>query len=78
MSHRVNNPVVQPDQSRYLKHRGPIDIDGVVVHHFHNGHTKVAADAKGDAEAQTTEDGNDVTLGQTATATIQQWGRTWC
>lgn len=61
----------------HLKNRGPVDKDGVVVDHLHNGHTKVAPDAKGDAEAQTTEDGNDVALGQTSTATVQKRGRTW-
>lgn len=69
---------MQPDWSSYLKNRGPIDIDSVVVHHLHNGNTKVATDAKGDAESQTTEDGDDVALRQTTTATVQQWGRTWC
>lgn len=61
----------------HLKNRGPVDKDGVVVDHLHNGHTKVAPDAKGDAEAQTTEDGNDVALGQTSTAAVQKRGRTW-
>lgn len=66
-----------PGGCSYLKHRGPIDIDSVVVHHLHNCHTEVATDAKGDAEAQAAEDGDDVALRQTATAAVQQWGRTW-
>lgn len=61
----------------HLKNRGPVNKDGVVVDHLHNGHTEIAPDAKGDAEAQTTEDGNDVALGQTSTATVQKRGRTW-
>lgn len=59
-----------------LQHRGSIDKDSVVVDHFHNGHAKVAPDAKGDAEAQTAEDGDDVALGQTSTAAVQQRRRT--
>ncbi|TNN57395.1 hypothetical protein EYF80_032364 [Liparis tanakae] len=62
---------------RYLKHRSPIDIDGVVVHHLHNGHAKVATDAKGDAEAQAAEDGEDVAFGQAAAAAVQQRGGVW-
>lgn len=46
-----------------LQHGRSIDKDGVVVDHFYNGHTEVAPDAKGDAEAQTAEDGDDVALG---------------
>lgn len=64
--------------SSYLKHWSPVDINSVVVHHLNNGHTKVAADAEGDAETQAAEDGNDVAFGQTTAATVQQWGRTWC
>lgn len=59
----------------YLKNRGSVDIDSVVVHHLHNGHTEVTANAKGDAEAQPAEDGDDVALRQTATAAIHQ--RCW-
>lgn len=59
-----------------LQHRGSIDKDSVVVDHFHNGHAKVAPDAKGDAEAQTAEDGDNVALGQTSTAAVQQRRRT--
>lgn len=61
-----------------LQHRRPVDKDSVVVDHFHNGHTEVAPDAEGDAEAQTAEDGDDVTLGQTSTAAVQQRSRTRC
>lgn len=53
---------VQPDWSIYLKNRGPIDVDRIVVHHLHDGHAEVATDAKGDAEAQAAEDGDDVAL----------------
>lgn len=62
--------------SKYLHYRSPIDINGVVVHHLHNGHTEVAPDPEGDAEAQAAEDGDDVALGQAKTATVQQRGRT--
>lgn len=61
----------------YLKHRGPIYIDGVVVHHLHDGHTKIASNAEWDAEAQAAEDGDDITLRQAATAAIQQWRGAW-
>lgn len=53
---------MRPDWSVYLKNRGPVDVDRVVVHHLHDGHTEVATDAKGDAEAQAAEDGDDVAL----------------
>lgn len=59
-----------------LQHRRSIDKDSVVVDHFDNGHAEVAPDAKGDAEAQTAEDGDDVALGQTSTAAVQQGSRT--
>lgn len=65
-----------PIQILDLQHRRSIDKDSVVVDHFYNGHAEVATDAKGDAEAQTAEDGDDVALGQTSTAAVQQWGRT--
>lgn len=74
---RVRDAGVLSGGCSYLKHRGPIDIDCVVVHHLHNCHTEVATDAKGDAEAQAAEDGNDVALGQAATAAVQQRGGTW-
>lgn len=56
----------------YLEHRSPVDVHGVVVHHLHDGHAEVTADAEGDAEAEAAEDGDDVTFGQTATAAVQQ------
>lgn len=46
-----------------LQHRRSIDKNSVVVDHLYDGHTEVAADAKGDAEAQTAEDGDNVALG---------------
>lgn len=61
----------------YLKHRGPIYIDGVVVNHLHDGHTKIASNAEGDAEAQAAEDGDDITLRQAATAAVQQRRGAW-
>lgn len=60
--------------SVYLKDWSPIDIDGVVVHHLHYGYTEVAANAKRDAEAQAAENGDDVALGQTPAAQVQQRG----
>lgn len=74
LSHQIKGP---RELILHLKNRGPVDKDSVVVDHLNNGHTEVAPDAKGDAEAQTTEDGNDVALGQTSTATVQKRGRTW-
>lgn len=50
----------------------PIDIDGVVVDHLHDGHTEVAADAEGDAEAQAAHDGDDVALGEAAAVALAQ------
>lgn len=61
----------------YLKHRGPIYIDSVVVHHLHDGHTKIASNSEGDAEAQAAEDGDDITLRQAATAAVQQRRGAW-
>ena len=58
----------------YLHHHGAVDVDGAVVHHLHDGHSQVAADAEGDAEAQATEDAYDVPLGDPATAAVQQGG----
>lgn len=69
----------RPDCS-YLKHWSSIDVDSVVVHHFHNGHTKIATNPEWDAEAQSAKDGDDVALRKTTTTAVQQWGRTrcWC
>lgn len=48
----------------------PINIDSVIVHHFHNGNTQVAPDSEGDAKAQAAHDGNDVALGQPAAVAV--------
>lgn len=55
----------------HLEYRCPIDVDRVVVDHLHDGHPQVAADAKGDAETQSTEDGDDVALGQAAATAVK-------
>lgn len=47
-----------------------IDINGVIVHHFHNGHTQVAPNPEGDAEAQAAHDGDDVALGQATAVAV--------
>lgn len=36
----------------------------MIIDHAYNGHTQVAPDAKGDAEAQARQDGDDVPPGQ--------------
>lgn len=56
----------------YLQLRLSIDIDSVVVDHFHDGHAQVAPDAEGDAEAQAAHDGDDVALGQAAAVALAQ------
>lgn len=58
----------------YLKHRGPIYIDGVVVNHLHDGHTKIASNAEGDAEAQAAHDGDNVAAGQAEALAVAQRG----
>lgn len=55
----------------HLEYRCSIDVDCVVVDHLHNGHPQVATDAKGDAEAQPTENGDDVALGQAAATAVK-------
>lgn len=40
-------------------------MDGVAVDHADDGHAQVASNAKGDAEADAGEDGDDVASGQT-------------
>lgn len=47
-----------------------VDIDSAVVDHLHDGHTQVAPDAEGDAEAQAAHDGDDVALGQAAAVAL--------
>lgn len=58
----------------YLHDSCAVDVDSVVVDHLHDGHTQVAPNAEGDAEAKATEDGNDVAFGQPTTAAVQQRG----
>lgn len=59
--------------SQFHLHDGsPIDVDSVVVNHFYNGYTEVAADAKRNAKAKSAEDGDDVTFGKAKAATIQK------
>lgn len=48
----------------------PININSVIVHHFHDGNTQVAPNSEGDAKAQTAHDGNDVALGQPAAVAV--------
>lgn len=48
-------------------------VDSVVIDHAYDGHTQVAADAKGNAESQARQDGNDVTPWQAEAGTINHW-----
>lgn len=56
----------------HLHHSSPVDVHCVVVDHFYNGHTQIAANTKWDTETQATKNGNDVALGQAEAATIEQ------
>lgn len=47
-------------------------VDGAVVDHVHDGHAQVAADAKGDAEAQAAHDGDDVATRQAKARAVAQ------
>lgn len=44
----------------YHKHRLVAFVDRMVIDHANNSNTQVASNTKGDAEAQTAQDGNDV------------------
>lgn len=46
----------------------------MVVNHADYGHAQVAADTKGDAEAQATQHRDDVATRQTEAAAIENWG----
>lgn len=47
-----------------------VNINRVIVHHFHDGNTQVAPNSEGDAEAQTAHYGDDVALGQPAAVAV--------
>lgn len=47
-------------------------IDGVIVDHADNGHPQVAPDAKADAKAQATEDGDDVAAWEPKAGTVHK------
>lgn len=47
-----------------------VSVDGMAVDHADDGHAQVTSDPKGDAEANTGEDSNDVASGQTETRAV--------
>lgn len=49
-------------------------VDGAVVDHAHYGHSQVAPDTEGDAEAQAAQDGDDVAAGQPEAPAVTQRG----
>lgn len=50
-----------------------VNVNSVIVHHFHDGNTQVTPNSEGDAKAQATHYGNDVALGQPAAVAVA-----WC
>lgn len=49
-------------------------VYGAVIDHIHDGHSQVTSDPEGNAESQSTHDGNDIPPGQPEAGTVAQRG----